>query len=557
MHALSLLLSAVTLAQTPVAPSADLIRLRAELVRAQAEFRAAAPAWSAHLRASLAPQVAELGAAAPVLLAQAQASLAPQLAELRARLSWDGDEDPEPAMQAREPWAQQDPGDSLYRAAREALNRSRYAQAAERFRQLRERHPRSTYAPDAFYWEAFALYRKGETEDLRNARRLIEEQARRHPEADTHRDAEVLLRRVLGALARHGDAQAAAQIAEDVEGVAPAPTPTPRAGPDVPGSRGSRAARPPREPRLPRTPRPGRSGNGCDDDDDDLKVAALNALLQMDADRAVPILKAVLAKQDEGSACLRRKAVFLVSQKRSAETEDILLDAARSDPDPEVREQAVFWLSQVGTEKAVSALDSILRRATEESLQEKAIFALSQHRSPRAAAALRGYAERRDVPARIREQAIFWLGQQGSPETAEFLKTLYPTLDNDELKEKVLFSFSQMRAARTDRWLLDVALNKNESIELRKKALFWAGQGHAPIADLLALYDRTDAVEMREQLLFVYSQRREAQVVDKLLEIARSDPDRELRKKALFWLGQSRDPRVPELLLQIINQPEP
>ncbi|MGH7699964.1 MAG: HEAT repeat domain-containing protein [Gemmatimonadales bacterium] len=305
----------------------------------------------------------------------------------------------------------------------------------------------------------------------------------------------------------------------------------------------------------PRPPRPGRSG--CDDDDD-IRVAALNAMLQMDAERAGPILKSVLEKRDEASACLRRKAIFLVSQKRTAETEDILLGAARSDPDPEVRRQAVFWLSQVGTEKAVVALDSILRNSTDPELQEKAVFALSQHRSPRAAQALRGYAERRDVAPRIREQAIFWLSQHSSSENAAFLKALFPRLETDELKEKVLFSISQMRGDDHARWLLDVALDRGQTVEIRKKALFWAGQSpQLPIADLVRLYDRTDDREMREQLVFVYSQRREPEAVDKLLDIAKGDPDRELRKKALFWLGQSRDPRVAELLLQIINQSEP
>jgi HEAT repeat protein len=56
-------------------------------------------------------------------------------------------------------------------------------------------------------------------------------------------------------------------------------------------------------------------------------------------------------------------------------------------------------------------------------------------------------------------------------------------------------------------------------------------------------------------LIFVYSQREEPAAVDKLLEIARKDPDAELRKKALFWLGQSDDPRAAKALQDIIEQP--
>jgi len=75
------------------------------------------------------------------------------------------------------------------------------------------------------------------------------------------------------------------------------------------------------------------------------------------------------------------------------------------------------------------------------------------------------------------------------------------------------------------------------------------------VADLTSLYNTMDEREMREQLIFVYSQREEPAAVDKLLEIARRDSDAELRKKALFWLGQSDDPRAAKALQDIIEQP--
>ena len=82
-----------------------------------------------------------------------------------------------------------------------------------------------------------------------------------------------------------------------------------------------------------------------------MKVAALNALQQMDAERARPILRRVLARRDTGSVCLRRKALFLVAQQDAAGTEDILLESVRNDPDAEVQRQAVFWLSEVDDER--------------------------------------------------------------------------------------------------------------------------------------------------------------------------------------------------------------
>jgi hypothetical protein len=60
--------------------------------------------------------------------------------------------------------------------------------------------------------------------------------------------------------------------------------------------------------------------------------------------------------------------------------------------------------------------------------------------------------------------------------------------------------------------------------------------------------------EMKDQLIFVYSQRHEREAVDKLMDIAKRESDAELRKKAVFWLGQSKDPRAAEFLMQLINQ---
>lgn len=286
-----------------------------------------------------------------------------------------------------------------------------------------------------------------------------------------------------------------------------------------------------------------------------MKVAALNALQQMDEARARPILQRVLSRRDSASACLRRKAVFLLAQRAQPGTEDILLASVRNDPDVEVRRQAVFWLSQVGTDRAVGALDSILRFSKDPEIQEKAVFALSQHESPRAQQALRTYAERTEVPEQLREKAIFWLGQKETAENAAFLRGLYGRLQTAELKKKVLFSLSQMGGEENGRWLLGIARDTAQGIEMRKQALFWAGQGGVSIEELTKLYGSVADREMREQLIFVYSQRDEPAALDQLIEIAKRDPSPDLRKRALFWLGQSEDSRAVQALQEIIEQP--
>jgi HEAT repeat protein len=455
---------------------------------------------------------------------------------------------PLPAAQAEQelpppPTLQGDPADSLYRVARNALQQRNYRRAADLFAQITAKHPNSGYAGDALYWQAFALYRLGSDEQLRRALKALDTQRSRYAKAATRGDAAALERRIQGELAQRGDPEAARSIREAASALAVPPVPpAPPAPPAAPAP-----------PTPPVPPAPPASPEGCDDDDDE-RLAALNALHHMDEARAMPVLRKVLARRDPGSACLRRKAVFLVAQHEVAGAEDLLLESARSDPDAEVRSQAVFWLSQVGTDKAVVALDSILRTTKDPEIQDKAVFALSQHGSERAQAALHAYAQRTDIGESIREKAIFWIGQSGSAADEAFLRNLYPKLQSDELKKKLLFSISQTGTKESLGWLLDVARNRNEPLEMRKQALFWAGQQGATGADLARLYDSFAERELREHLIFVMAQDGDRAAADKLLEIARKDPNPELRKKALFWLGQIDDPRAAKVLEEIISQ---
>jgi tetratricopeptide (TPR) repeat protein len=418
-----------------------------------------------------------------------------------------------------EAWAKADPADSLYRLAREAMLRGDYKRAAEIFHRIPERFPQSAYASQAMYYEAYSLYRSGGDDDLSAARDRLNQLKQRDAKIWKN-DGAVLLTRVCGELAKRGDEACAADIERTAQ----------------------------KDP-------PVQAGKSCPDEDDenDDRIAALNALMQMDAERAMPILKKVLERRDACSAGLRRKAVFLVSQKRTPETANILMNVARTDPDQEVREQAVFWLSQVPG--STGLLEEILKGNSDENIKEKALFSLSQQHEPRAQQILRDFALRESESEDLRDKAIFWLGQNRSSENTEFLRNLYSRLTNEDLKDKVMFSLSQQRGVGNEQWLMNIAVNPKEDIELRKKALFLAGQAGVSVQELAGLYNRIGDNELKDHLIFVLSQRQsDRAAMDKLFDIARNEKDSELRKKAIFWLGQSRDPRVQQFLMDLINR---
>jgi len=426
----------------------------------------------------------------------------PRLAEARAVPS---DEPPEA-------WLQEDPAGPLYQSAREALNRRRYDEAAEMFARIRSEHPRSGYVPDSYYWQAFALQREGGQRNLRRAAELLQVQGAEHADANTRADARALMVRIEAQLASRGDADAAEAIARQA------------AGP-------------------------------CDEEQE-VRLAALSALMNMNADQAVPILREVLQSRGECSVELRRRGVFLIAQHMTDESVDILLDLAHRNPDPdrEVREQAVFWLHQVDTPEALDALQAILRESDDEKLQERAIFAISQRSDARSVEVLKEYAERSDVPRELRENAIFWISQNPSAGGARYLIDLYGRLDDDDLRERAIFGVAQTSSEEGRRWLLERARDRSESIDVRKNALFWAGQmGSLRADELRDIFASLDEREMKEQVIFVASQMRDPGAVDFLMEVASSEENEEVRKRAIFWLGQSKDPRVAEFLLTLMR----
>jgi HEAT repeat protein len=416
------------------------------------------------------------------------------------------------------PRTREDPADSLYRLARRAMADESYRRAAQLFAELVERYPRSDYAGDALYYRAYSLYQLGGQRDLRDAIDAIERQDRDYGKASTREDAKTLRTRIESAQARRGDADAAQKVAE-------------KAG------------------------QLGREG-GCPNEDDDMRIAALQGLMQMDAESALPILRQVLAKRGSCTESLRKHAVFIVSQKQSDEATTLLLEVARSDPSSDVRAEAIQWLGQTRSPRAIAALDSIASTSTDDEILDKAIFGLSQSHDERSDAALRRIASDERKSTHARTQAIFWFGQtHRDADDMRFLRELFGKSHSEEIQQSIIQAMAQARTSEAMHWLIDLARDKSVPTDVRKNALFWAGQSGADLRQLVGLYDEMKGQsDIQNQLIFVFSQRRDKDAIDKLMDIATNDPDRDLRKQAIFWLGQSHDPRVQKFLLDLINR---
>ena len=284
------------------------------------------------------------------------------------------------------------------------------------------------------------------------------------------------------------------------------------------------------------------------------KDALLAGVLADSVDAAPQLLR--LAREEGRPLDVRRRAIRFLGVVGGASVVAEVDAIARDARAPrELRETALSALAESEGD-AISRLIKISGETAEPWLARKATFWLGQSDDERAHESLRSLIRRENADEELRGEAIFALGH-GSPteEDASFLRGAYAGLRSSRLKEKLIQSVAQLEGDENIEWLLALAMDGRESVEQRKKALFWAGQSDGPSGPLVKAYDRLEDHELKEHAIFVLSQRDEDDAsLDKLIDIARNDPDRSLRRKAIFWLGQSDDPRAQKLIRDIVSQ---
>lgn len=90
------------------------------------------------------------------------------------------------------------------------------------------------------------------------------------------------------------------------------------------------------------------------------RKAAVFWLAQAAGDRATEGLSSIVG-DDSDELEVRKQAVFALSQIRSDQTIDALIEIARSNPEPQIRKNAMFWLGQSGSPRAIAFFEEILR----------------------------------------------------------------------------------------------------------------------------------------------------------------------------------------------------
>lgn len=289
------------------------------------------------------------------------------------------------------------------------------------------------------------------------------------------------------------------------------------------------------EMRGPRAPVPG----GSDAESEELKLYALNGLMQVDSARAIPVLRKFL--QGNSSPRLKKKALFVLGQSGAPEARQLLVDVARGRQYPTLQEEAIQMLGVAGGRESVAALGEIYRESQSREVKEAVLSAYLVCNAREAMLAV----AQGDKDASMRGEAIGRLGAMGAKKE---LRDLYAQASSRELRSDVLHA---MGVAGDAEGLAQVARSERDP-ELREDAIHSMGitGGAAAAAALKQIYlDNADA-KTKEAVIHALFIQGNARV---LIELFRAERDRGLRREIVHKLSLMNNDEATELLLKMLE----
>ncbi|MEO7271821.1 MAG: HEAT repeat domain-containing protein, partial [Vicinamibacterales bacterium] len=163
--------------------------------------------------------------------------------------------------------------------------------------------------------------------------------------------------------------------------------------------------------------------------DDELKLIAINSLLNSDPEKALPILEKLL--QGPASPRLRERAVFVLAQSSSPKAREILKGLARGSSTPELQSKAIQYLGVMGGADSRTILAEVYASSTDVEVKRRILraFMVSGDKQRVVTAA------QTEQNADLRGEAVRQLGAMGANEE---LWQMYQKETTTPVKKQIL-----------------------------------------------------------------------------------------------------------------------
>jgi HEAT repeat protein len=221
----------------------------------------------------------------------------------------------------------------------------------------------------------------------------------------------------------------------------------------------------------------------------------------------------------------------------------------------DVRKQALSVLSRLDHGAGIQPLIQLASGNINTWIGQESMRVLSSSGDPRARQFLRSTAQRTDLPDELQAVAIRGLGRNYvTGQDAALLRSLYPRLTGERSRDAVLASISGLGGTDNVQWLTGVVRDEKLTPEARRRALEHLSRAGATTPSLVALYDPTPDPQMRGALISIYSRLSDKGATDKLVWIARNEPNSQLKRRAISALSRNSDPTIRQALAEIVER---
>ena len=273
--------------------------------------------------------------------------------------------------------------------------------------------------------------------------------------------------------------------------------------------------------------------------DEDLKLIALDGLMQTQSSRAIPLLKDFLGANR--SPKLRERAMFVLSQSGEPEARALLVEIARGRVHPDLQRKAIQNLGLFGGTESRQALSEIYS-STDDVAVKKAVlqaFMVSGEKGRVLTAA------RSEKAPELRRTAIHQLGAMGAQEE---LWELYRTEADVAVKKDILQGM--FIGGGSDR-LIDLARTEKDPT-LRRTVVHNLGLLSATRTGptLVAMYASESDLALRRAILNALFIQNNA---DAIIQIARAEKDPAMRKEAVQKLSLMHSKAATDYLLELLK----
>lgn len=289
--------------------------------------------------------------------------------------------------------------------------------------------------------------------------------------------------------------------------------------------------------------RAGQPLNPADVDDDELKILAIQGLMNTDPARAIPLLEGVL--NGTNSLSVKRSALYTLAGSKDPKAHQILLGYAKGGGNPDLQMEAIRYLAANRDNKTTSTELMQIYSTTQSTDVKLAVIRALQ--SSGANGALATIMNSNNSPVVVRQQALGGLSGQISPDE---LWSLYQKETNKDLKMQMVSLFGSMDAADH----LNRIVTTEKDPEIRRRAVRSLGNRKAEKSGqmLVSMYAGEQDLETRRTIINALSSQNNA---EGLVAVARKETTLELKKEIVKRLSDMapKSKVAADYLMEIIK----